>query len=184
MAVSVLTKVYIASSISPGDSNFLSCSCREKSVFHRYLIPTPLILNIIIVGTNHVYHCQSTWKRPSEKNPGDSDMSNAYFSSLRYLIESLANLTTICLSDLGTLSVLPRPSAEDLGSAVYSSCVKLIRHIASQAQPYVTSHSQDQNNPKEVEKLKLVSLVSSPAYFSPLCAKNRLRMRLGLSELQ
>lgn len=73
-----------------------------------------------------------------------------YFSSLRCLIELLANLSTICLSDLGTLSVLPRPSAEDLGSAVYSSCVKLIRHIASQAQPYVTSHSQDQNNPKEV----------------------------------
>lgn len=57
------------------------------------------------------------------------------------------------LCDLGTLNVLPRPLAEDLGSAVYSSCVKLIHHIASQAQPYVTSqlaHCQDQGNPKEV----------------------------------
>ena len=55
------------------------------------------------------------------------------------------------LCDLGTLSVLPRPSAEDLGSAVYSSCVKLIHHIASQAKAYVASqvvHSQDQS--KEV----------------------------------
>ena len=107
-------------------------------------------------------------------------MSNAYLrpSSLRYLIESLANLVTICLCDLGTLNVLPRPSAEDLGSAVYSSCVKLIHHIASQAQPYVASqvaHCQDQGNPKEV-----TYAVKSYADFSH-CALSQTGTAKGLT---
>ena len=48
---------------------------------------------------------------------------------------------------IGIISVLP--DADSLATAVYSSCMKLIEHIGTQAQACVSVHS-DQGNSREV----------------------------------
>ena len=71
---------------------------------------------------------------------------------LKQLVSSIPGVGGTQLRATGFLVFLPDMACEDLGSAIHSLCVELIRHIVGQAQPFLASlspHSKERKS-KEV----------------------------------